>query len=317
MTPPGAAQHRSRLAMALSLTAGFMVVEALAGVLTGSLVLLADAGHMFADTAGLSLALFAIWIAQRPADHRRTYGYYRTEILAALVNSLLLFGVAAYIGYEAWQRIIDAHHVAGWPLLAVATLGFVVNLVSARLLSAGAADNLNMRAAFIEVIGDMLGSAAAVLAGIIVITTGWRYADPIFALGVALFILPRTFNLLRSAVDVLLEGAPSHIRIADVQAAMLAVPGVRSVHDLHVWTVTSGFVALSGHVEVGEAIDRDAILIHLRDALGRRFGIEHITVQIENRRLALELRQPCLPGDVPCYAEDPPATAGVAPPAHR
>jgi cobalt-zinc-cadmium efflux system protein len=301
-------RHRSLLATALVLTASFAVVEVVAGLLSGSLVLVADAGHMFADVTGLTLALLAVWFAQRPADMRRTYGYYRIEILAAVVNALLLGAVGVYIVFEAWQRLRDPADVAGVPMLIVASLGLGVNVVSARLLQTAATESLNMRAAFMEVIADMLGSVGAIVAAIILLTTGWRYADPLFALGVGAFIVPRTWQILRTAVDVLLEGAPASIRTQDVQDAVLGVPGVRSVHDLHVWTVTSGFVALSGHVSVDEGVDRDAALLELRRALADRFAIDHVTIQIENERLARELNQPCLPGDVPCYAEEIRAT---------
>jgi len=298
------ARHGGRLRFVLALTATFMVVEAVVGFLVGSLVLVADAAHMLTDVAGLSLALFAIWFAQRPANAKRTYGYYRSEILAALFNALLLFAVSAYILYEAYMRFRDPPEVAGVPLLVVASLGMVVNLVSARLLLAGSHENLNVRGAFTEVLGDLLGSAGAVAAGAILLATGWRYADPLFATMVGLFILPRTWALLRSALDVLLESTPSHLRVADVQAAILGVAGVRSVHDLHVWTVTSGFVALSGHVLVPEDADRDAVLVEIRRGLAQRFDIDHVTIQVENERLAQALEQPCLPGDQPCDGDD-------------
>lgn len=296
------------------LTAAFMVIEATVGVLANSLVLVADAGHMLTDVAGLSFALLAIWIAQRPADAKRTYGYYRSEILAALLNALLLFAVSGYILYEAYARFREPPDVAAVPMVVVASLGMLVNLLSARLLLSGAGENLNVRAAFTEVLSDLLGSVGAVAAGIILLTTGWRYADPLFAALVGLFILPRTWALLRGALDVLLESTPSHLRIADVQAAIVGVPGVRSVHDLHVWTVTSGFVALSGHVLVPEGADRDAVLVDLRRALAECFSIEHVTIQVENERLAHALEQPCLPGDQPCDAAEPrPAPAASLP----
>jgi cobalt-zinc-cadmium efflux system protein len=297
-------RHQGRIRFVLLLTATFMVVEATVGVLTDSLVLVADAAHMLTDVAGLSLALLALWFAQRPADEKRTYGYYRSEIVAALLNALLLFAVAAYILYEAYLRFRDPPHVAGVPMLVVASLGMLVNLLSARLLLAGAGENLNVRGAFTEVLSDLLGSVGAVAAGIILLATGWRYADPLFAALVGLFILPRTWALLRSALDVLLESTPPHLRVADVQSAILAVPGVRSVHDLHVWTVTSGFVALSGHVLVPEDADRDEVLVGIRRALAQSFDIEHVTIQVENERLAQVLELPCLPGEQPCVADD-------------
>ena len=296
-------RHRARLIAVLGLTASFMIVEAVVGFLTNSLVLIADAGHMLTDVAGLSLALLAIWFAQRPATARKTYGYYRAEILGALANAMLLFAISGYIFYEAAQRFQDPPEVSSVPLLVVASLGLCVNIVGAAMLIGGAKESLNVRGAFLEVAGDFLGSLGAIAAGIIIITTGWRYADPLFAAAVGLFILPRTWNLLRGALDILFEGTPSHIGMPDVQQTMLGVEGVQSVHDLHVWTVTSGFVALSGHVEVRDNVDGAAILVAMRSRLHDRFDIDHVTIQVEHERLAAELNQPCLPGQSPCYAD--------------
>ena len=294
-----AANHRGRLILVLGLTTTFMVVEAVAGFLTNSLVLIADAGHMLTDVAGLSIALAAIWFAQRPATARKTYGYYRAEILGALLNAVLLIGVSAYILYEAFQRFQDPPEVASIPLLVVASLGLVVNLIGAWLLMGGAAESLNVKGAFLEVVGDLLGSIGAIAAGIVMITTGWAYADPLFAAAVALLILPRTWLLLKSALDVLFEGTPAHIDLADVQALMLSEPGVESVHDLHVWTVTSGFIALSGHVLVRDGTTPDALLVSMRRNLADRFHIEHVTIQVENERLSSQLEQPCFPEAAP------------------
>lgn len=294
-----ASRHRGRLFIALGLTTSYMIVEAVTGILTNSLVLVADAGHMLTDVAGLTLALVAIWFAQRPPTPTKTFGYYRAEILAALVNAVLLFGVSAYIFYEAYNRFRDPPQVTSVPLLVVASIGLGVNLVSARLLMGGADKSVNVRGAFLEVVSDILGSIGAIAAGVIILTTGWRYADPLFAAGVGLFILPRTWNLLKVALDVLLEGTPAHIELAEVQNEMLAQPGVQSVHDLHVWTVTSGFIALSGHVQVRDAVDRDALLVSLRARLAARFDIDHVTIQVEDERLSGQLEQPCFPEAAP------------------
>lgn len=309
------AKHRGRLTVALALTSSFMVVEAAVGFATNSLVLVADAGHMLTDVAGLSLALAAIWFAQRPPTPGKTFGYYRMEILAAVINAMLLFGVSAYILYEAYGRFREPPDVPSVPLLVVASIGLAINLISARMLLAGSGESLNVRGAYLEVLGDILGSVGAIAAGVILLTTGWRYADPLFAAGVGLFILPRTAKLLKNALDVLLEGTPSHIKIADVQQELLAVAPVRSVHDLHVWTVTSGFIALSGHVEVPESADRDEVLVTLRTLLHDRFGVDHVTVQIESERLSTALQQPCFPGQSVCYAEPPEAQCGAGAPA--
>jgi cobalt-zinc-cadmium efflux system protein len=306
-------KHRKRLLAALALTTSYMFVEAITGILTDSLVLVADAGHMLTDVAGLSLALVAIWFAQRPATRTKTFGYYRAEILAALANALLLFGVSGYIFFEAYQRFREPPEVPSIPLLVVASIGLGINLVSARLLMSGAEQSVNVRGAFLEVVSDILGSIGAIAAGAIILTTGWQYADPLFAAGVGLFILPRTWRLLKTSLDVLFEGTPAHIGIADVQQTMLAVPGAQSVHDLHVWTVTSGFIALSGHVQVTDDADRDAMLVALRSRLTERFDIEHVTIQIESARASAKLAQPCFPEQAVCYANDGVVMAEPAP----
>ena len=295
-------RHRRRLLLALLLTAGYMLVEAVVGYLANSLVLLADAGHMLTDVAGLSFALIAIWFAQRPATRGKTYGYYRVEILAALLNGILLLGVAGYILYEAYRRFSDPPEVSSVPLLVVASIGLVVNIVSAAILMSGAKESLNVRGAFLEVAGDLLGSFGAIAAGIILLTTGWRYADPLFAAGVGLFILPRTFRLMKEAVDVLLEGTPRHLEFAEIAGAMVAVANVQSVHDLHIWSVTSGFVALSGHVDVSDRADRQQVLVDLHRMLTERFDIDHVTLQVETGDLERALGQPCLPQSGNCFA---------------
>lgn len=286
-------RHRGRLAIVLGMTAGFMIVEAVVGFLTDSLVLIADAGHMLTDVAGVGLALGAIWFAQRPANLRKTYGYYRAEILAALLNALLLLAVAGYIFYEALHRFSDPPEVASVPMLVVATGGLVVNIIGARLLHAGSKESMNVRGAFLEVWKDILGSIAAIVAGLIILTTGWRYADPILAAAVGVLILPRTWDLLKGALDVLFEGAPSHMKTTDIGHEFMGVPGVTAVHDLHVWTVTSGFVSLSAHVETDQTRDQHDILIELRRLLNERFDIEHATLQIETRELHEELEACC------------------------
>ncbi|MBA4181558.1 MAG: cation transporter [Anaerolinea sp.] len=296
------ARHSRRLMFALVLTGGYMVVEAVVGYLANSLVLLADAGHMLTDVAGLSFALIAIWFAQRPATQGKTYGYYRVEILAALLNGILLLGVSGYILYEAYRRFSNPPEVNSVPLLVVASIGLVVNIASAALLISGSKDSLNVRGAFLEVAGDLLGSLGAIAAGIILLTTGWRYADPLFAAGVGVFILPRTFRLMKEAVDVLLEGTPRHLELDEIAGAMVGVANVQSVHDLHVWSVTSGFVALSGHVDVSERTDRQQVLVDLHRVLTGRFDIDHVTLQVETGDLERALGQPCLPQAGNCFA---------------
>lgn len=297
-------RHARRLAFALGLTAVFMVVEAAVGLLSGSLVLVADAAHMLTDVAALGLALGAIWFAQRPATQRKTYGYYRVEILAALVNSVLVLTVATYILYEAYGRFTDPPGVSGWPVLLVATGGLAVNLVSAWVLLAGARESLNVRAAFVEVIGDVLGSTGAIVAGVILITTGWRYADPLVAVAVALLIVPRALKLMKDALDILLEGTPAGVDFERVARAMAEVRGVERVHDLHIWSVMSGFVALSGHVLVDDPARQRQVLLDLRRVLADQFGIDHVTLQIETPDLEASLGQPCLPDSANCFGGD-------------
>jgi cobalt-zinc-cadmium efflux system protein len=262
---------------------------------------------MLTDVVGLALALIAMRLAHRPASTSMTYGYYRLEILAALVNAVLLLGVAAYILYEAAVRFSSPPDVDSLPLVVVAGVGLGVNLFSVFVLMAPSRESLNLRGAFLEVYSDLLGSAAAIVAGVILLTTGWRYADPLFAAGIGLFILPRTWALLRSSVDVLLEGTPSQIPLPDVQDAVLALPGVIGLHDLHIWTITSGFVAMSGHAVVSEGADHEQLLFDATNLLHDRFDIEHVTLQIESVTTADALQQPCLPGSTACYVD----TAGM------
>lgn len=281
-----------------------MLVEGTTGILTGSLALVADAGHMLADVAGLSLALGAVWFARRPSTARRSFGYYRVEILAAVLNSLLLFAVAGYILFEAYERFREPPEVPGAPLLLVASLGLGVNLLSASLLWRGAGESLNVRGAFLEVIGDVLGSAGAIAAGIVLLTTGWPYADPLFAAGVSLLILPRTWILMRDAVDILLEATPPGIDLSAIQMRILTLPDVSSVHDLHVWSITSGYVALSAHVGVTQRADTDALLITLRRMLWEEFKIDHSTLQMESKSVEHALELVCVPsGAVPLSRE--------------
>jgi cobalt-zinc-cadmium efflux system protein len=268
--------------MVLAITATYMVAQALGGWLTGSLALVADAGHMLTDVLGLVMALAAIRVAQRPATGRRTYGFYRTEILAAVANGLVLFGVAGVILVEAWHRLTQTvpPELHTGPMLAVAVGGLVVNLVGVRLLHSGAQESLNLRGAFLEALSDLLGSLGVVVAAIIIALTGWWQADPVVSILIGLFILPRTWNLLRSSLDVLLESTPHHIDVAAMERALASVPGVQSVHDLHVWTITSGFVAMSGHVLADSRRGSD-VLHDLRLVLRDQFGIQHATLQVE------------------------------------
>ena len=273
--------HKRRLLAVFGLTAAFLVVEAAVGLWTGSLSLLADATHMLVDAGGVLLSLLAVWFAERPATPAKTYGYYRVEILAALVNGVVLCVMAIAILVATYERMWQPPHVPGGPILAVAFLGLVVNLASLWLLHAGAHESLNVRSAYLEVLGDAVSSGVVIVAGAVILLTGWMWADPVAGALIALFILPRTWALLRQAVNILLEGAPPHLDVREIEDAMAAAPAVRRVHDLHVWTLTSGREAMSAHVVVEAGAPSDRILEDLHLILHARFGIDHTTIQIE------------------------------------
>jgi cobalt-zinc-cadmium efflux system protein len=269
-----------RLAVVLSLTLGFMLVEAVGGWLSGSLALLADAGHMLTDAGALGLSLLSAWIALRPASQTKTYGYQRWEILAALVNGAALFGIAGWVIIEAIQRMQHPQPIRALLFLIIAAGGLVVNLLSLRILHSLRHGNLNARGAYLHVLGDALGSVGALAAATIIATTGWTLADPIISVLLALLILIGAWRLLRESTDILLEAVPRHVAMADVQRCMLAVPGVTAVHDLHVWTVTSGMVAMSGHAIVPDLTAHPTVLEKIRSEVSR-LGIGHVTIQLE------------------------------------
>jgi cobalt-zinc-cadmium efflux system protein len=257
-----------------------MVVEAAGGWLAGSLALLADAGHMLTDVGALGLTLLTAWIARRPADQSKTYGYLRWEILAALVNGAVLFGIAGLVVVEAVERIGHPMPVRGGLFLGVAIAGLLVNAISLSLLHGGHHDHLNTRAAYLHILGDLLGSVGAVTAAVIILLTGWTPADPIISIILSLMILVGAWRLVRESTDVLLEAVPAHIALEEVEGKMRGVEGVAAVHDLHVWTVTSGMVAMSGHAVVPDLAAHPAVLEQLREALGK-LGIRHVTIQLE------------------------------------
>ncbi|HEY7040834.1 MAG TPA: cation diffusion facilitator family transporter [Methylomirabilota bacterium] len=274
-------RHKRRLLAVFGLTAGFLVVEAGVGLWTGSLSLLADATHMLVDAGGVLLSLLAVWFAERPATPAKTYGYYRVEILAALVNGVVLCVMAVAILVATYERMWQPPVVPGGPILAVAVLGLAVNLVSLSLLHAGADASLNVRSAYLEVLGDAVSSAIVIVTGAVILLTGWVWVDLVAGALIALFILPRTWALLRQTVNILLEGAPAHLDVRQIEDAMAAAPAVRRVHDLHVWTLTSGREAMSAHVVVEAGAPTDKILEELHVILHARFGIDHTTIQIE------------------------------------
>ncbi|HET7636591.1 MAG TPA: cation diffusion facilitator family transporter [Candidatus Limnocylindria bacterium] len=263
------------------LVIGFLVVEVAGGLLTNSLALLADAGHMLTDAAGLGLALLAIWFARRPASAAKTYGYYRMEIFAAVGNAVILFGVAGFILYEAIQRLAAPPEVIGLPMLAVAVIGLVVNLVSMRLLHSGAQESLNLRGAYLEVLGDLLGSVAVIVAAVVILLTGWTPIDPIVSVVIAALILPRTWTLLREAVDILLQATPRGVDLDEVRDHIRRAPGVVDTHDLHAWTLTSGMHVVSAHVVIERDAEPASVLDELCACLADDFDFEHSTIQLE------------------------------------
>jgi cobalt-zinc-cadmium efflux system protein len=285
-------RHKGRLRIALALVGGFLLVELAMAAWTGSVSLFADAVHMLVDAGGILLSLGAIWFAERPATARKTYGYYRVEILAALVNGVVLCVVALGILWHAWHRIWAPPDVPGVPLIATAVVGLLVNLVTMRLLHEGAAESLNVRAAYLEVWGDALSSGAVLVAGAVIALTGWHAADPLAGAVIGLLILPRTGALLTHAVNVLLEAVPPHLDLAEIEAAMKGVGGVRRVHDLHVWTLTSGREAMSAHVTVEPGTGGDRLLHDLHVLLHSRFGIDHTTIQVETEGGLVQITSP-------------------------
>jgi len=270
----------NRLRAVLVVTALFMVVEAVAGWVSGALALLADAGHMLTDVGALALSLFTAMLSRRPADPRRTYGYLRWEILAALVNGALLFGIAAWVVVEALGRIRNPQPVETGIFLVVAALGLIVNLGSLWLLHGVRHGSINVRGAYLHVLGDALGSVGALGAAVVIALTGWTVADPVVSILLSLLILVGAWRLLKESTDILLEAVPGHISLDDVRLRMMAVTGVRAVHDLHVWTVTSGFVAMSGHAVVPDLATHPTALAGLKEAL-TGLGIGHATIQLE------------------------------------
>ncbi|MGD0862355.1 MAG: cation diffusion facilitator family transporter [Candidatus Limnocylindrales bacterium] len=281
--PPGsaAAQNRGRLAAVLLLSISILAVEVVGGLLANSLALLADAGHMLTDVAGIGLALLAIWFAGRPPTRDRTFGYLRLEILVAVANAVVLFGVAAFVFVEAWQRVSQPPEVASGLMLSVAIVGLFANAVSLFLLRGSEARSLNMRGAHLEVMGDFAGSAAVIGAAVAIALTGWTRADAVASALIGLLILPRTFALLREATDILLETSPKNVDMDHVRQHILASPGVVDCHDLHAWTITSGVNVVSAHVVLAEDADPAGALDSLATCLAKDFDIEHSTFQLE------------------------------------
>jgi len=273
--------NRKRLLLTLVLAAGYMIAEIVGGLISNSLALLADAGHMFSDVASLGLSVFAIWIANRPAGSQRTFGYYRAEILAALVNGTTLVAVSFFIVYEAWHRFSDPPEVQGGLMMWIAVGGLVVNLFGLAVLHGGKEHSLNVRGAWLHVLSDTLGSVAAIVAGILIQNFGWYIADPIISAVISLLVVVSAWRLLSDSVWVLMQAAPAHINVPELCSALVETPGVLEVHDLHVWTITSGMDSVSCHIVSDGTQAYDELLQRVRDVVIERFSIDHVTIQIE------------------------------------
>ncbi len=281
-----AGKNKKPLMTVFCLTFFYLIVEIVGGFWTGSLALLADAGHMLTDVAGVGLALLAIWFAEKPASPERTYGYYRVEILAALTNAVVLIFISLYILYEAYERFRNPPEVQSAGMLAVAAVGLVINVAGVFILRSGSKESLNMKGAYFEVLSDMLTSIGVIIAGVIMLTSGWYYADPLISAGIGLFILPRTWSLLKDAVAVLLEGTPSDVNITALRESLANLEGVAEIHDLHVWSLTSGVNALSVHAVLADGAEHDDVLKRVHDSCTGEFKIAHVTAQTERQDFA-------------------------------
>jgi cobalt-zinc-cadmium efflux system protein len=296
---PGPAAAGRRLALALAVTLLLMAVEAVGGWLTGSLALLADAGHLLVDVGSLGVGIVGSCLAARPATVRMSYGYRRAEILAAVTNGVALWAIAAAIIYEAAQRVRIPHPIAAPGMLAVAVVGLAGNLVSSALLAPAHEYNLNIRAALTHVLADAAAAVGTIAASIVILVTGWTRADAIVSFGVAALVLAGSWPLLHEAVSILMEGTPRGLSLTAVEDAMRAVPGVRDIHDLHIWSLTAGVPAVSGHILVGDVIESQRILGELGALLSERFGLSHVTLQVETEEFRDPWHPNCAPGAGP------------------
>lgn len=269
------------LGWALALTSTYLIAEVIGGFVFNSLALLSDAAHMLTDVAALVIALLAIKLGKKPPDDKRTFGYRRFEILAAAFNAVLLFFIAIYVFVEAIKRFNEPQEIQSWGMLTVAAIGLVVNLVSMRLLTAGKEASFNVKGAYLEVWADMVGSVGVILGALMIKFTGWMWVDPIVAVAIGLWVLPRTWILLRDTTNILLEGVPSGIALSDVRNEIVAVAGVAGLHDLHIWSMSNDDVSATVHVTLGDGADANAVRLRVAELFSSRFGIEHATVQTE------------------------------------
>lgn len=265
----------------LALTGTYMVIECVTGFLTGSLAMFADAGHMLSDVGALLLSLLAVWFASKPATPGKTYGYYRSEILAGFFNALALVVLSLVVLYEAYRRFSNPPEVHGIPVLIVAAIGLAMQLVSLKMLKKSADASINTRAAYLEILGDSLASVGVIVSSLVIIFTKWYAADPIISGMIGLAILPRTWLLLSECVNILMEGTPGHIDLSSLRTAITAVPGVQGVHDIHVWTITSGLDAMSGHIIIDSTAPAEEVLTSVTKILNEDFDLHHTTIQVE------------------------------------
>ncbi len=285
-------RHAGKLWIAFGIGAVFMVVEFVVGFATSSLALISDAAHMLTDVLGVGMALAAIMVARRArAGENRTFGFYRAEVLAALANAVLLFGVAGYVIYEAAGRFQDPPSVPGWPVLIAAVLGLAANLASFGVLKEGAKDSINVRGAYLEVLADLIGSVGVLASAVVTITTGWKYADPIMGVLIGVWVLPRTYSLAKNALHILFQHAPERLDVTEMQAALARIEGVTEAHDLHVWTLTSGMEVASAHLTTTGDADHEGVLAAAQALLATKYHIEHATLQVEGGSSAQRCRQ--------------------------
>ena len=276
-------KHNKSLKIVFTITLIYFIIEVIVGFMSNSLALLSDAAHMLTDVAGQALALFAIWMASKLRNSKKTYGYLRTEIFSALINAIVLIFISGYILYEAWQRFQDPPKVAGFSMLIVASIGLIINLISMKILKSGSEESINIKGAFLEVVADMLSSIAVIIAGIIILSTGWLLIDPIISALIGLFILPRTFGLLKESFDILLEGVPKDVNYDTVEKYISKNPGVDSIHDLHIWSLTSGVNALSGHIIMKPETtitEMNDIIFEIKKELNTSYKINHTTLEV-------------------------------------
>ncbi|MBZ0185949.1 MAG: cation diffusion facilitator family transporter [Candidatus Obscuribacterales bacterium] len=275
-----------KLRLVCFVTVGYMLVEVVAGFLTGSLALLADAGHMMADVASLLMALLAAWFATKPPTIGKTYGYYRSEILSGFLTALLLIAMAGFLFFESYRRLSEPSEVQSLPMLIVATIGLGVNLFGIKTLHGSSENSLNVKAAYLEVMADLVASIGVIIGGVVMLFTHWYFIDPIISFLIALWILPRTWRLLKECTNILMEGTPGDINMIQLRLAISQIPGVEGIHDIHVWVISTGLYSMSGHLILKDNVDAQDVLKQVSSMIQDNFGITHTTIQVEGAECA-------------------------------